>query len=273
VIDLYDDPSVPLYNYAKNVNSFSYNSTNPLPSKWLFSPTSDIQLTNGQNTTILSLLITDQIDQTSYTFDLKIPFSIYVTGTNIATSLIYDPISNPNPDPSYFPNVSLALDTVQFGVNYNSQPVKFNTPPTITLLSNVTQNLTYSNGIYLVNKFNPLQFDISFNEQILTGAPPGPVSSTDSYTAQIFTGYIRISNIVLLTAPGYVYDFYLNMNTSSIQFPLSARSESLFYNTAIQTTSYGIYANVSNTNTINNNCVVYPLTPSPPYQPLTLTGS
>jgi hypothetical protein len=137
----------------------------------------------------------------------------------------------------------------------------------------VVKLLPYTNGVYLVKDFVPLQFDVSFNEQIVANAPFGPVSPTDSFTAKIFTGYITISNIVLLTAPGYVYDFYLRTNTTAIQFPTSARSESLFFNAAIQTTSYGVYANVSTINTTSDNCVVYPVTPPPTYQTLTLTGS
>lgn len=270
---LIDDETVPLYNYSKNVNSYSYNSTLVKDKRWLFSPTSDIILTNGQKSTILTLLITDKIDQSSYNFTLQIPFSIFVTGTNISSSLIYDEQTNPEPTPSYFPNLSLGIQSLAFGVTYNGKDVIFNSSPKITIFSDSNQYPINNNGTYAIKNFNPLQFDISFNEQISKGAPLGPLGTNDSYTAKIYTGVISISNILLLTAPGYSYEFYLKTNTTNIQFPTTSLSESLYYDSAIQTSTYGVYANVSNNETIQDNCTVYPLSPSPPYQTLSLFAS
>ena len=299
---LVNDETVPLYNFTKNVNAYSYDSNGAQPKKWLFNPTTDILLTNGLDTTVLSLLITDQIDQSSYNFTLQLPFSVYVTGTNISSFLIYDPSDNPMPTPSYFPNAMINLQSIEFGVNYNNTPVTFKSSPQISLYTNNTIPLTNTNGNYLVNDFTPLQFDISFNEgfseplgienprssidvtklrlvkstddeQISKGSPLGPVSTNDYYTAKIYTGVINISNIELLTAPGYVYDFYLQMNTSNIKFPPSDAPEAHYYPTAIQTTSTGIYVNVSNSETIEDNCIVYPLLPTPSFQGLYFNGS
>jgi hypothetical protein len=270
---LIDDETVPLYNYSKNINAYSYNSTTVLEKQWLFNPTSDILLTNGQKSTILTMLITDKINQSSYNFTLQIPFSIYVSGTNISDSLIYDPITNPEPTPSYFPNLSLGIQSLAFGVNYNGVPVKFTNNPLITIFSNSIKTPTYNNGTYIVDNFDPLQFDISFNEQISKDSPLGPLGTNDSYTANIYTGVINISNITLLTAPGYVYEFDLQMNTTNIQFPTTSLSESLYYDSAIKTTTYGVYANVSNNETVQDNCTVYPLIPTPPYQILSLFAS
>ena len=270
---LVNDDTVPLYNFTKNVNAYSYDSTVVPLQKWLFNPTSDILLTNGQNTTVLSLLITDQIDQASYNYTLQLPFSVYVTGTNISSNLIYDPSDNPMPTPSYFPNAAINLNSIEFGVNYNNKSVKFKSSPQISLYTNKTINLTNTNGNYLVNNFSPLQFDISFNEQISKDSPLGPVSTNDSYTAKIYTGVINISNIELLTATGYVYDFYLQMNTSNIQFPPSDTAEFFYYPTAIQTTSTGVVVNVSNSQKIDDNCIVYPLLPPPSFQKFYFTGS
>ena len=177
------------------------------------------------------------------------------------------------PTPSYFPNAMINLQSIEFGVNYNNTPVTFKSSPQISLYTNNTIPLTNTNGNYLVNDFTPLQFDISFNEQISKGSPLGPVSTNDYYTAKIYTGVINISNIELLTAPGYVYDFYLQMNTSNIKFPPSDHHEVSYYPTAIQTTSTGIYVNVSNSETIEDNCIVYPLLPSPSFQGLYFNGS
>jgi hypothetical protein len=204
---------------------------------------------------------------------LQIPFSLYVTGTNISANLIYDPSDNPIPDPSYFPNAYITLQSIQFGVKYNNASVPFSSHPIINLSTTNNETLTSTNGTYLVNNVIPLQFDISFNEQIGKDSPLGPVSTNDSYTAKVYTGVISISNITLLTSPGFIYDFYLQMNTSNIQFPSSARSEILYYPTAIQTTTTGVYVNVSNNETIQENCTVYPSYPLPSYNVMTLFAS
>jgi hypothetical protein len=77
---------------------------------------------------------------------------------------------------------------------------------------------------------------------------------SDSYVAQCYIGHLNISNINLRTSPGFIYDFYLEMNLIK---NFSSDSESINYSNSIRRTigPYAI-ANVSNTNNISNNCIL-----------------
>ena len=241
---LYDDESVPLYNYATNTNSYSKDTYNTQTKLWLYNPTNDIILTSGTPSNILSLLITDKIDRPFYTFTLQIPFSLYVTGTNISTNAITDPIHYP----SYFPDLVLGMNSILFDVKYADNSITFSSDPVITISSYNTMQLKKTNGFYLVDNYYPLQYDVLFVSP--------PTSTYDSYTAQIYGGYITISNIQLYTEPGYVYDFFLQINTTGLKFPTN--NQSLYYDITIQNTEYHIIANSTNTTTISNNTIVYP---------------
>lgn len=246
---LYNDETVPLYNYVSNVNSYSRDTNNVNTAKWSITQSSDIFLINGQDNTFFTMMINKEIDQSSYTYSVTLPISLYVSGTNL----------NLNSDTDWhFNDLSVGINYIDFGVKYNNTNIPFKTIPVIKL-SGQDQALTYSNGSYYGNNIcNLLQFDVSF----------GSVTDTvDSYTAKLYIGTITISDIILRTDPGYVYDFYLQINTTDIS------NRTITYNNSITTTTIGTYVNVSSDVTIGNNCVVKAMSPAPPRrQPLTVYG-
>jgi hypothetical protein len=261
VVYLVNDETVPLYNYGMTRKTYGLDTSTPTIDKWRFTAQSDIPTTNGVDSTFMTLFITDLIDQPFYNFTVQVPFSIYVAGTN----LMIDP-TNKN---WFYPRLSMGINYINFGVNYNDKPMTFHTPPTMTLLTSASnsENLVYSNGSYDGTNYTPLNFDVSF----LTP----PTDPTESFLAKKYAGALRISNILLPTKPGYVYDFFLQIDTTGIHFPDDALiAESQYnFNIVIPTTTVGSYVNVSNDNTISNNCVVYTQSPPPPpIQSLTLTG-
>jgi hypothetical protein len=210
----------------------------------------------------MTLLITDLIDQPFYNFSLQVPFSIYATGTN----LVIDPMN----ENWFYPGLSLGINYINFGVKYNDTSIVFNTPPTMTLLTSATtsENLAYSNGFYDGTSYTPLNFDVSF----LTP----PTDPTESFVAKTYGGILSISNILLPTKPGYVYDFFLEIDTTGIHFPsaLPIPESQYNFNILIPTPKIGAYINVSNDTTISKNCIVYRSNPRPPpFQSLILTGS
>ena len=263
------DETVPLYNYSKKTASFSYDTTLPNANKWLFNPDTNILLNNGSIKSFLSLLITSQIDQSSYNYSLRIPFSMFITGTNISEGVFNDPSNNP----IYFPNLVLGINSLVFNVKYSEKELTFQNNPTISIqcynnINNGNHNnpvsLEYNDGVYNVpNTANlyPLQLDVSFS------VPPTNVN--DSYYANVYSGIIDISNILLPTEPGYIYDFYLQMNTTNIQFitydashnMVTSNNELLYYNSAIQNTDYGFFLNTMPSSNVANNCVTYPGSP------------
>jgi hypothetical protein len=227
VMYLIDDESVPLYNYNNNVNSNSYDSSIVQDKVFLYNPTSDIFLLNGKNTNILTMMVSNLINQPSYIFTLQFPFSLYVKGTNISSNVLLDPSNN-----LYnFTGVNLKIQSIEFNVYYNNTPVQLVNIPTISISGSP---LTYTNRTYSVNN-TQMNFDILFKQP--------PTDSTDYFTAKEYIGYITISNINLLTQPGYVYDFNLTINLSNINF--NNINDQTNYNNNIQTTVVGCYINSS----------------------------
>jgi len=244
VMNLIDDETVPLYNYNTNVNSYSYDSKSNQNLLWLYNPKSDILLTSGKNTNILTMMVSNLVNQPSYNFTLQFPFSIYVTGTNISQNVITNPANNPY----NFYGLNIRIQSIIFNVNYNNTPVQLVNIPTVSISGSP---LTYTNGTYSVNN-TQMNFDILFQQH--------PTSSSDYYTAKEYIGYITISNINLFTQPGYVYDFNLQINLSNINF--NNTNDQTNYNKNIQTTVFGTYINSStkliqyNTNIILPNPII-----------------
>jgi hypothetical protein len=236
VIYLIDDETVPLYNYNKNVNVNGYDSNREQTKLWFYNPKSDIFLLNGKNTNILTMMVSNLVNQPSNIFTLKFPISLYVTGTNISSNVLLHPTNN-----LYnFTGLNVGIQSIKFSVKYNDNPVQFTNPPIITISGSP---LTYNNGTYTVNN-TKMDFDILFQKP--------PTSSTDYYTAKLYIGYITISNIDLPTKPGYVYDFYLTVNSSNINFQSNNINDQINYNNNIQNTVIGCYVN-SSTQIIQHN--------------------
>jgi len=241
VINLIDDETVPLYNYNKNINAYSYNSNIEQTKLWLYNPTSDIFLLNGKNTKILTMMVSNLVNQPSNIFTLKFPISLYVTGTNISSNVLLDPINNPY----NFTGLNIGIQSINFSVNYNNNSVQFANPPIISISGSQTMN-----------------FDIAFQEP--------PISSTDYYTAKLYIGYITISNINLPTQPGYVYDFYLTVNSSNINFQNNNINDQTNYNDNIQNTVIGCYVNSSTQIIQYNTNITFPTSTAPYIGGLTL---
>lgn len=260
---LINDETVPLYNYQTKTQAFSYDTTNANTDKWMFNPDTNVLLQNGEFKNLFSLMITQLIDQASYTFSLNIPFSIFISGTDIFPAVIEDPSNNI----LYFPNLALGIESLKFGVSYAGNEVLFRNPPSINIqTNNRTINLTNNDGVYNVpinSNLYPLQFDVSFSTP--------PTQTTDSYYANIYSGIINISNILLLTEPGYVYDFFLKINASNMVFASS--NQEFFYNSTIQNTNYGFFVNTTPASNVANNCVTYPYSNTQVIQKIKLSGT
>jgi hypothetical protein len=277
IINLIDDESVPLYNYKTNVNSYSYDSINNKNNRWLLNQTQDIFMSNEEPKKIFSLFITDAIDKSSYNFSLDIPISIYISGTNLSTNFTSYPLQ--------ISNLDITMIGMSFNVKYNETPISFITPPTINLVSSNTSlnTLPLINQIYLFNNnslsnsFSPISFDISFstsdinidksniNYYDIDNNITTNLSSADTYVVKHYIGYLNISNIVLLTTPGFIYDFYLNFNMSAINFSDPGLGKEIYYKSNIGKT-YGPYiiANVSDTNDLSINSILHTSNIIPP---------
>jgi len=304
IINLINDETIPLYNYNKNVNSFSYDSNRNNKNLWLLNGEQDIILIKEQNRKLFSLLITDLIDKSSYNFSLDIPISIFVIGTNLSSDYIKNPLK--------IPNLDINLIGLFFDVKYNDTSIIYqdnSIKPTIKLHNSNTINFDYrnNNGIdyYIPDSNltpNLITFDISFsnslpsdyinrrNDNSTFNTVYNSITNeyehsntnllpSDSYVVQSYVGYLNISNINLITSPGYIYDFYLQINLSDINFKNSTFNGDTYKNGIQRTIGPYAIANVSNTNNISNNCILrntyvpsYVPTPNPPVSPFGLKG-
>lgn len=104
VIYLYEDKSVPLYNYSDfNARSYSdYVATNLNP--WQFVVLSDILVVNNGTSNVYYLIINSAIDQPYYTYNITMPVGLSIAG-----------IAPPN----FSGNISAQINSISLSVYYN----------------------------------------------------------------------------------------------------------------------------------------------------------
>ncbi len=177
IIDLYDDPNVPLYMYNDSRvfgieesdevvhMNYIYNSNYYIPDNIL----TDLYI---------HYVLANSKELTTEKFDVSLPISLYFNATvkPYATSGIGNGSHINISDSS---NILISLQSVSFRIVYNDTTI--NTGETVSF-SHLTEK-EYS-------------FDISFTK----------MSDTDSFTAIKYIGTIDISNINITTLPGFIYD-------------------------------------------------------------------
>jgi len=204
-IYLYEDDSVPLYNYISNTGSYaiknemtspnwyieSYNditSTTIVPSDSIFSSYYTTGYTNPS--IVASLYIVSPIYSVS-TFSMTIPVGFYFAGSNNISYL-----------------TPLILDISQVA---------------LTVLSNNT--IIPLTAPYSVDISRVPNFDVN-------------IQNSSVFSIGQYAGNITISNIVLPTSSGNIYDFQLSymMDISNID---------MSYKTKVQNTVCGVISNIT----------------------------
>jgi len=243
IMYLVRDLTIPLYNYTTNIDSYSQLPTVQLTQQWETIINNDISFIKDLSSTLFSLYILPTISQPSYTYSFSTPIGMYVSGTNISSN------SGINlPYPINIQDISFTINTITAKVYYNGS------------LVSITPNISYQlNNSSLLSP--TMSFDISFNAQ----------STSDSYSAFLYIGILTVSNILLYTQPGYVYDIDL-IYDMTFTTPILSDGVNI-YNEIFNTTSYSIISNLSSTNNIkSNNCNINSLPSTNLYKGFTLTG-
>jgi hypothetical protein len=213
---LYLNPQIPLYNlHVTREYTDLYYSNND---KWNYVSYTNVILNSNSDVLIGSLTIKNGINDANYSFSLRIPINIYVSGTNNT-------------------NLDKTLDFTRKTSNIT--------------ISNVSCNVYYNNTLLnsssVATPINPTNdtrdiYSMNLNTQN---------SGNNQFQANIFTGYITFNNINLYTANGYTYDFKININ-SILNTNDPNYTQSDYYST-IQTY---VVINSSNTNIISNCSVI-----------------
>ena len=161
IINLVRDTSVPLYNYA--VNNISYSIiNNENVDQWRIYSDDDLFVNNDIDTHFLYTSNDNpNINSPTHSFDIQIPFSIYIQGYNTTNNVV-----------SLDGSMSIAVTSISTTVYYNSTLLPYSTP---------TYSFSDASSITVRN---------------ISNIQPGSF-----YSATVYSGLLTISNIQVLSEP------------------------------------------------------------------------
>ena len=245
IVYLYNDTSIPLYNYAGSADQMyaitdvietdTFKTKNTDENTYAFytitsnSFGSNITQTEPSETTLSTLYITNIVDAPQYVYNLYVPIGIHFEGKYKTTTR----------DAS-FGSIGLSIPSRGF----NSQVI-FGT------------NAVSTNRVVSFN--NDQIYDISFNVTDVSA----------NFSGTIYVGMLKITNINLYTSPGYIYDvnvladMVLTTNNQVERENFSSRYEF----------KYGIYYNSSDANKNIVNCTIAQNASTEPFYPIQLLES
>lgn len=175
---LYEDPSIPLYNLANDIDRSALGSLNqdlnPMPMMWNNTFPTNVSV-NG-NTTITSIYILNTITP-AFNFNIKTPIVVNITGRLTSASQTY------NSDPG---GLKVTINKVFVNVKYS--------------YSNIT--LSAATSVYFETT-SDISFDISLNPQ------------KTSYSATCYLGLLNITNLILPVQKGFIYDIQVSISYNS----------------------------------------------------------
>ena len=171
---LYDNPAIPLYNFINDTNTpyaIINQELNPYSSGFSESYKTDILYQNQTPVKIFTLYFLN-VPSPYYMFSFTTPISILFTGTYLQG--ITTPLAGAN-------SVNISINSVSLTVIYSYSSV--------TLASIPVKTQTYNTN---------LKIDISNNE-------------ISSFSGRCYFDTVTISNIIIPSKLGYIYDFQLNI--------------------------------------------------------------
>jgi hypothetical protein len=195
---LYNNPNIPLYNFASNIASYAINNatTNPNFNVIL---NDNILIKSNNETSIAVLNIQNNQNIPKHTFSMATPFCFYISGSNISPK----------------------------------------GPLDLQILINSMSVLTYYGGVAVLafNGVPKYQYSTMKIPVQLTLTPPDNVNPF-SFSAFVYAGMLNLSNINLVTEPGYIYD--INLSFSPNLYSSNTQNTSLLTNTNVS-----IYTNIT----------------------------
>ena len=169
---LYDDESVPLYNFSVfNTRTYpDYVPTNNDP--WQFVVLSNTTIYTNQSQNVYYLIINKLINQPQYTYSITTPIGLILSGS-------VPPFYVRPPD--FSGNVVIRLQSASLGIYYNNSLVKTVSASTVA------------------------------NYSMTVNIPPNTGTTAKSFSATQFVGNLFFNRFQLFTSPTYVYTFVLSV--------------------------------------------------------------
>ena len=175
IMYLIDDETIPLYNYATNVDAFAVDNTTVFV-PYAISNDSNVICSSSTDTVLASILVYTGNMMQTYTFSFVIPLAIYISGRVDAAFSNTMTISVSNITVDIYFN-----DTIVNSTDTTKNPRVYATRPIVTPhLTNVTMNVSGK-----VGNFNAVQY----------------------------IGYITVSNISLNNNATTIYKLAVNCHT------------------------------------------------------------
>ena len=227
---LYNDETVPLYNFINPISTRAYGFTNnPTNLNLIFQENilSNVICESNIANKIASIIFSENADLNVYTISINnIPLALYIqgdlSGTNINLNISNDTIIN----------------SIQLNAYYNDNLVP----------DRSIYRYTYSPTI--LQSYN---LDISANTYL----------DGTTFKGIQYIGNISISNILLYTSPGFIYDFKLTANLSYF----TAR------NNEIPSMHASIIANITPDQIMLHSCSIEPVRPISEITTMTISST
>ncbi len=189
-IVLYLDPTVPLYNY---ITTHTYAVQN-VESDEKFGTTYDNNVI-GNPPQILRFIVRPIVTKINHIFTLVTPIALLITGNTVGGSV---------------------NSTGTFSVNLNA--------------ADINVIVKFGDEVLTIMSTPQVSFDSGFLNTI-TGTTTAPTPTTTvNFSGTIFLGNLTLSNIMLPTTPGYVYDIFVQYLPSSTPQNITTFNASIISN-------------------------------------------
>jgi hypothetical protein len=234
-INLYEDDNVPLYNYATNTNSFAFENVVTSPN-WYIESYSNIT----SAVTMSSAMIP------SFSSNLTTPYTIPV---NIASLYIVSPTYAVTTFNMTIPIGFYLAGDVSNNISYMT------TNPILMNINNIVLNVFANNKPIILSQLPTFTFNYSVNSVFDISINIPASMSNRIYSIGQYVGSVTVSNIVLPTASGNIYDFQLTYMLDISNIPVA-------YTSSINNTVAGVISNIT-ANLVPNNAVSSIILPVP----------
>jgi hypothetical protein len=163
IITLQYDPSVPLYNYAQNINAYGQLSSDII-FKWLDKTYSNIPAYNNVETTFIDSLAIGTLDTNPTTFTINTPIGIYIEGS-VAGNTISGNVSLSNISVLVYYN-NQQLNIIQPTIQLNGVAVSESVDYTVTT-PGIFNGSQYIGNLTISNLVLPTQYGFTYSIKIL----------------------------------------------------------------------------------------------------------
>ena len=217
IMNLYEDPTVPLYMYSTNVNAFGLINQEVDTRQFIYDKDiKNVYLDSSNNNGIITSIYIMNILTPTYRFNIQFPISIFISAT-----------VKPRRTGIFKESITIYFDNNPFQpyVYYGS--------------SIIIKNGQINNPTETSPSIKSTTFDVSMN------------LSSGKFSGNQYIGQYSLANLTLNTQPNFIYDICFNIMDN---FHITTQNNTMLYDN-FENIHFGICANVEyNSLNVFNNC-------------------